>query len=150
MSLQFEITTPERIVLKREVDSVTVPTASGEITVLPHHVPLVSVLQSGMITLRRGAEEEYLAVSGGFLEVGVGGRVRALADTAERAEELDMKKVEEARKKAEEALGEARRAADVSSVAAVASLERELARLKVARRYRGKANRTISEMTDRQ
>jgi F-type H+-transporting ATPase subunit epsilon len=134
--LKFEITTPERVVLTREADSVSVPTSSGEITVLPGHIPLVSVLATGMITVRRGQAEEYLAVSGGFLEVGADGRVRALADSADRADELDMEKVEAARRAAEEALSEKRRAADVSSAAAVASLERELARLRVARHYR--------------
>lgn len=145
MILTFEITTPERIVLRREADSVTVPTMAGEITVLPGHIPLVGVLKSGMITLRQGASEEYLAVSGGFLEVQSGNKVIALADTAERAEELDLEKVEEARRRAEAELDDTRRRSDVSSAAAMAALEREMARAKVARRHRGSAHRTMPQ-----
>jgi F-type H+-transporting ATPase subunit epsilon len=134
--LKFEITTPERVVLTREADSVTLPTADGEITVMPGHVPLVGVLRSGMITVRLGTDEEYLAVAGGFVEVSPDGRVAALADSAERAEDLDLAKLETARVKAEQSLEEMRRTDDVSAAAALAALEHELARVKVARRHR--------------
>ncbi|MBI4458000.1 ATP synthase F1 subunit epsilon [Candidatus Uhrbacteria bacterium] len=137
-SISFELTTPERIVLKEEADGLTVPTRAGEITVLPGHIPLVSELAPGMITVHKGGQESYLAVSGGFLEVQPGSRVIILADSAERAEELDLKKVEEARERAQKLLEEKRQAADVSSAAAVASLERELARLRVIRKHRSR------------
>ena len=133
--LQFEITTPERVVLTREADSITIPTAEGEITVMPGHVPLVGVLRAGMITVRLDGKEEFLAVAGGFLEIQPGGKVIALADSADRAEELDLAKVEEARARAAEALTGAKSADAVSSAAAVAALEREMSRLKVARRH---------------
>lgn len=133
--LQFEITTPERVVLTREADSITIPTAEGEITVMPGHVPLVGVLRAGMITVRLDGKEEFLAVAGGFLEIQPGGKVIALADSADRAEELDLAKVEEARARAAEALTGAKNADAVSTSAAVAALEREMSRLKVARRH---------------
>jgi F-type H+-transporting ATPase subunit epsilon len=133
--LQFEITTPERVVLTREAESITLPTAEGEITVLPGHVPLVGVLRSGMVTVRQNGSEEYLAVSDGFLEIQPGGKVIALADSADRAEELDLARVEEARARAVEALTGAKNVDVVSSAAASAALERELSRLKVARRH---------------
>lgn len=136
--LSFELTTPERIVLKDAFDAATIPTQEGEITVLPGHIPLVANLAPGMITVRTSGDESYLAVSGGFVEVQPGSRVIILADTAERAEELDVEKVEEARRRAEKLLTEKRHADEVSSAAAVAALERELARVRVAKKWRGR------------
>lgn len=136
MKLRFELTTPERIVLKDEFDSATIPTLDGEITVLPGHIPLVSSLAPGMITVRKDGDESYLAVSGGFIEVQPGSAVIILADTAERADELDLQKVEEARERARSLLLEKRQIDDVSSAAAVAALERELARIKVIHKRR--------------
>lgn len=135
-TIAFELTTPERVVLKTTFDSVTIPTQEGEITVLPGHIPLVSNLAPGVLTVRKGNEEEYLAVSGGFIEYQQGDRLIVLADTAERAEELDLKKIEEARERAQKLLTEKRHAEDISSVSAVAALERELARIKVIQRHR--------------
>ena len=135
-SLKFELITPERVVLKDEFDSATVPTKEGEITVLPGHVPLVASLAPGMITVQRAGGEQYLAVSGGFIEVQPGSKMIILADTAERAEELDLEKVEAARSRAEKMLTEKRAIDDISSAAAMAALERKLARAKVARKHR--------------
>lgn len=140
-SIQFELTTPERVVVKTAYDSITIPTQEGEITVLPGHIPLVANLAPGVLTVRKGKDEEYLAVSGGFIEFQQGDRLIVLADTAERAEELDLQKIEEARARAEKLLSEKRHAEDISSVSAVAALERELARIKVVQRHRG-ARRT--------
>jgi F-type H+-transporting ATPase subunit epsilon len=144
MKLTFELTTPERIVEKKEVDGVTLPTQEGEITVLPGHVPLVSNLKPGVVTLHEGKEQEYLAVSGGFIEVQPGGRLIVLADTAERAEELDMEKIEAAREQARKALEEKRDMDDVAATAMLASLEREIAREHTARKYRDLKKRPIS------
>jgi F-type H+-transporting ATPase subunit epsilon len=136
LTIRFELTTPERIVLKDDFASVTIPTREGEITVLPDHAPLVALLAPGAVTVRKGDQEAYLAVSGGFIEVQPGSRLIVLADTAERAEELDEKKVEEARERARALLDERRRIDDVSAAAAMAALERELARIKVVRKRR--------------
>ncbi|HJV32655.1 MAG TPA: ATP synthase F1 subunit epsilon [Patescibacteria group bacterium] len=136
-SIQFELTTPERVVVKTTYDSITIPTQEGEITVLPGHIPLVANLAPGVLTVRKGNDEEYLAVSGGFIEFQQGDRLIVLADTAERAEELDLKKIEEAKERAQKLLTEKRHAEDISSVSAVAALERELARIKVIQRHRG-------------
>lgn len=135
--INFEIATPERIVYKDSVDSLTLPTREGEITVLPHHIPLVSVLQPGAITVRKGQQEQYIAVSGGFIEVQPQNRVVVLADTAERAEELTIDAIEKARAEAQKVLAEKRTADTGSFALAAAALERELARLKVARKHRG-------------
>ncbi|MBI2552626.1 ATP synthase F1 subunit epsilon [Candidatus Uhrbacteria bacterium] len=142
--IAFEIATPERIVYRDEVDSITLPTKEGEITVLPQHIPLVSVLVPGAITVRKGKGEQYMAVSGGFIEVQPQNRVVVLADTAERAEELTVAAIEKARADAERALTEKRNMDDETFAAAAAGLERELARLKVARRHRGHGGPVVS------
>jgi F-type H+-transporting ATPase subunit epsilon len=140
--LNFELTTPERIAVKKEVDQVTLPTQEGEISVLAGHVPLVAVLVPGIITLASGKDEEYLAVSGGFIEVQPGSKVIVLADTAERAEELDLEKVEEARRRAQKLLADQRGVDDVSAAAMMAELNRELARLKLI--HKGRSRRKPS------
>lgn len=137
-TLNVELITPERVVLSQEADSVTLPTQTGEITVLPGHMPLIAGLASGMMTIRKGGVESLIAITGGFLEILAGGKVRLLADSADRAEELDLEAVEAAREKAQLALTEKRHVDDVSSAAAVAALERELARVKVARHHRSR------------
>lgn len=136
MPIHFEITTPERTVYADDVDEVTLPTTEGEITVLPNHIPLVTLSRAGVIRLKKGAREEFLAVSGGYVEVQPGSRLTVLADTAERAEELDIKKIEEAHERARKIMEEKVHTDDVAYASAAAALERELARLKVAHKHR--------------
>lgn len=141
----FELVTPERIVLKEQADQVTVPTPDGEITILPHHIPLVTLVSSGELRLKQGNEETPLAVHGGVLEV-QGNTIRLLTDAAERIEELDEARAEEARKRAEElkqqAIGDEKLYAE-----ATAMLERSLARLRIARKYRGRRVHRAPETT---
>ncbi|MEK7516840.1 MAG: F0F1 ATP synthase subunit epsilon [Patescibacteria group bacterium] len=143
--INFEITTPERVVYRDKIDQVTLPTKEGEITVLPNHIPLVGVLIPGALTVRKGGEETYMAVSGGFIEVQPGNRVVVLADTADRAEELDVEAIAAAQERARKLVEEKRNASEVDFAEASAGLARELARLKVARKHRsGKSGPTIS------
>ncbi len=101
--MKFEITTPERTVLTDEIHKITVPTKKGEITVLPEHIPIVASLLPGVIEITdKDGNFELMAVSGGFLAVMPGSKVVILADTAERAPEIDAEKAEEARRIAEE------------------------------------------------
>ena len=144
MKLIFELTTPERVVEKKEIDGLTISTMDGEVTILPGHMPLVSTLKPGMAILYLGQTQEFLALSGGFLEVQPEGRVIVLADTAERAVELDLQKVEEARKRARAVLENKRDMDDVAAAAAMAALEREIAREQTARKYRDLKHRPIS------
>ena len=81
---------PERTVYEDEIDQVTLPTQEGEITVLPDHIPLISVLAAGELVAKNGSEEIAMAVSGGMIEVRKN-EITILADTAERAEEIDIK-----------------------------------------------------------
>jgi F-type H+-transporting ATPase subunit epsilon len=133
--LSFEIITGERIVYQdTDVDMVVAPGAEGALGILPQHAPLVSTLQPGELRVKKGANEVALAVSGGFLEV-TGDRVLVLADAAERAEEIDIARAEQARQRAQEQL--ATRTRDLDLVAAEAALRRSLVRLRVARRRQG-------------
>ena len=86
--LKLEVVTPERKVIDETVDSVTIPTQSGEIGILPAHAPLISQLKSGILSYTKGATTERMMVSGGFVEVG-NDRVSILADVAEYAAEID-------------------------------------------------------------
>ncbi len=134
VKINFKIATPERVVYKDEVDQITLPTMQGEITVLPNHIPLIAVLQPGEIKVKKNNEETLLAVSGGFIEV-LADKVVVLADTAERAEELDLAKAEAARQRAEEALKTKRY--DAKEFAGLsAAIEKELARIRVAGKHR--------------
>ncbi|MBI2638653.1 ATP synthase F1 subunit epsilon [Candidatus Peregrinibacteria bacterium] len=103
-------------------------------TILPHHIPLVSLLQAGELRIRKGKEEIPLAVSSGVIEVD-GKRVVVLADTAERADELEEEKIEKARQQAQKLMQEKRTDSEGFAEAS-AALEREIARLKVAKRHR--------------
>lgn len=132
--LSLSIITPDRVVFEDEVDAVSLPTPQGEITVLPHHIPLLSILAPGSVTVHRQGEESFFAVSRGVIAVD-STNVRVLADTADRAAELEEEAVRQAKERAEQLLQEKR--ADAEEFAEVSAiLERELARLKVVRRHR--------------
>lgn len=130
------VITPERVVYEEDVDALTLPTREGEITVLHNHIPLVSLLAAGVITLKKDQTETHIASSGGFVEVLPNSRVRVLADTAERAEELIAEKVEEAKQRALDIMKDKRHADEEGYVAALGGLERELARLRAIRKRR--------------
>lgn len=135
-TIKFEIVTPERIVLKQEILSVSVPTTSGEITILPDHIPLISILKPGIIELKKiDGTEDIMSVSGGFIEV-LKDKIVILADTAERAEELDEERIAMAQKKAEELKTSAKAIDDIDFAAVSAQLEKELARFHAVNRWR--------------
>ena len=132
--LRLEIVTAEREVLTEEdVDQVTAPAADGEITVLPRHASLITLLQPGELRFKRRGEEVSLAVTGGFMEVHQS-RVRVLADSAERAEEIDVERARAAAERARSLLAD--RGQVVEFASAAAALRRSQIRLKVARRRR--------------
>jgi len=137
----LKIVTPERVLFEDEVFQVSVSTTMGQITVLPNHIPLVAQLSPGEILVRfNGSDESLMVVSGGIVEV-LPEQVVILADTAERAEEIDEARAEEARQKAEELLKT--KVADAEQFALfTAQMEKELARLRVARKYKKQGVRT--------
>lgn len=135
MSAQFSfsVITPEGVTYESHITSATVPTQAGEITVLHKHTPIVSALKPGAMTVRKDNDDEMLlAVSGGLIEVRRDGRVVVLADTAERAEDIDIQRAETARKRAEEAMQRKEFDRDIEHAELEAALQKELARIKVA------------------
>ena len=139
MPLNVEIVTAERVVYSEEgVEEVVAPGADGEFAVLPQHAAFITTLAPGVMRILKAGEEDEMVITGGFLEVR-NDRVVVLADAAERADEIDVGRAEDARKKAEEALHEQHDIADV--VQSQAALRRAAARVKVAAR-RGRRGRT--------
>lgn len=118
----------------------TLPTRMGEITVLKDHVPLVASLAAGEVRYKITGKESFFAVSGGFIEVRKNHEVVVLADTAEFGHEIDENRAEEARKRAQELMRGSYH--DQKSLAnASAAIEKNLARLKVARKHRTHGHR---------
>jgi len=131
--LRLEIVTAEGTVFADDVNEVVAWGMEGQLGILPHHAPLMTMLQPGDLLIRKDNEEHYLAISGGFLEVRPD-KVIVLADSCERAEEIDMERAEAARRRAEEILKT--RPPEVDTAAAEAALRRSLARIKVAEKRR--------------
>ena len=132
MPIQLEIVTPERLVYEDEVDSVNLPGIEGELGILPHHAPLLSILGVGELRIRKGGAEESFAIVGGFVQVRPD-KVVVMAETADLAGEIDLAKAEEARREAERALESGySEGADLS--AARAALQTALMRIRVAER----------------
>ena len=137
MPLKVDIVTAERSVYSEEgVDEVVVPGIEGELTVLPQHAPLLTMIKPGVMRIVKGSNDIDMAITGGFLEV-KDDRVTILADAAERAEDIDVVRAEEARRRAERSLEE--RVSKVELVEAAAELQRSLIRLKAAERRRRKS-----------
>ena len=132
--LRLDIVTAERAVYSDEVDMVIASGVLGQLGILPHHTPLMTMLEPGELIAKKGSDEFGLVVSGGFLEVRPD-RVIVLADTAERVEEIDIARAEEAKRRAEKHLVE-KHAPGVDAARAEAALRRSLIRLKVVRRRR--------------
>ena len=133
--MRLEIITAEREVYSEDVDVLVAPGIEGELGILPHHAPLMTALQPGEIRIRKDGEDEFMAVSSGFLEV-MDNKVTILADTAERSDEIDEARVQEAMKRAEERIQN--RESDMDLERAVAALRRSQARLKVSQRRRSR------------
>jgi F-type H+-transporting ATPase subunit epsilon len=132
MPLHLEIVTPERRAFEGDVDEVIVPGSEGEMGILPHHAPLISMLGQGVLRLKRGGQEQEFAIFGGFLQVRPD-RVVVLAETADLASEIDLERAERARREATHVLeGGFVEPADLAN--ARAALQRALIRIRVAER----------------
>lgn len=135
--MKFRLITPEKIAFEAETASVTLPTTTGEITVLPGHIPLVSQLGNGELIVR-DTTDHIFAVSGGFVTIG-SDIIEVLAEAADHADEIDLQKAEEARARAEK-LREAAQG-EMELAEAAAALGRALAQIKVAQRKHKHHNR---------
>lgn len=145
-TLQLTIVTQEKLLLEHEAESLTVMTASGEITVLPGHVPLFTRLSDGELIYRwtEGGKliADSYAISGGFLDVDPAGKITVLADHAIRADDISEAKAEEARRMAEESMKN--RESEVQFRLAEASLRRALLELQVAQRKKSRGAPRLS------
>jgi len=130
-TLKLEIVTPDAKVYSEDVDMVTLPGVEGEMGIYPMHVPLMTQLSAGEISVRKGGQDFFLAVGDGFVEI-TGERVSILTDMAMKAENIDEAKAEEARRRAEARLAEKLDDSEIAS--ASAALAHSLAQLKVKRR----------------
>lgn len=135
--INLQIITPEKIAYNGEADGVSIPTESGEITILANHIPIISTMKHGELIIRNESKEIPMAVWSGFIEVKKN-CIIIMTDIAERIEEIDEKKAEEARKKAEDLLKEKDRLSDVAFADTTAMLEKSLTRIKVVRRRKGR------------
>jgi F-type H+-transporting ATPase subunit epsilon len=130
--LQLEIVTPERLAYSDTVDSVVLPGSEGEMGILPHHAPLLATLGVGELRIRKGGEEEFFAIAGGFVQVRPD-KVVVMAETADMASEINLEAAQQARREAEKALSEGfSEPADLAR--ARAAMERALVRIRVAER----------------
>lgn len=131
MSLHLTIVTQEKELLSTQVDSITAMTTTGEVTILPGHIPLMSKLSDTEFVYRINGQEASLAITGGFLNVEPGDRIVVLADAAVRSEEINEEKAREARKRAQEAMQNEKLSKTELSIAEQ-SLRKALLELKVA------------------
>jgi F-type H+-transporting ATPase subunit epsilon len=136
MPIRCEIVSQDRTVFEGDVDIVVAPGSEGEMGILPHHAPLLTTLGHGVLKIRRAGQEEIFAISGGFMEVRPD-IVTVLADSAEHADEIDLSRAEDARKRAEESLKAGLPRESEAYIAAEMALRRSNLRLQVARRRRG-------------
>lgn len=141
--LKLTIVSPERELYSDQVDMVLAPGIDGQLGILPQHIPLITQLAEGELCVRVGDEEHYFAIHGGFMHV-LQDKVIVLADVAERADEIDVERAEQARQRAVEMLGKAppeeRRLTEVA-------LRRSHVRLKAARRRRRRTTPAVYPST---
>ena len=135
-TIKLEIVTAERQIFSDDVNVLVADGVDGQLGILPHHAPLMTMLKPGELLIRKDSEETYMAVTGGFLEVRPD-KVIVLADACERAEEIDIARAEAAKQRAEEMLKAHR--PEIDTARAEAALRRSLIRLKVAERKRRKS-----------
>lgn len=134
--IRLEVVTPEKVLFAEEVDSLVVPGVAGYLGILPNHAPMVAALKIGIVKYRQGGQTKYLAVGGGFLEVALGSKATLLADSAERAEEIDVLRAQAARDRALKRLRD--KQANWDYTRAEQALKRALNRLRVAETVRKK------------
>ncbi|MEW6571072.1 MAG: F0F1 ATP synthase subunit epsilon [Nitrospirota bacterium] len=126
--LKLEVVTPYGLVFSDDVDEVTATGSEGDFGVLPGHVPFIATLKIGMLTYKKGNETRYVFINWGYAEVGPD-KVLVLADSAEKAEDIDVERAKAAMKRAEERL---KKAEEIDFARATASLERAVNRIQIA------------------
>ena len=130
----LKIIAQDHLVTEAEVDGITLETVNGQITILPNHIPLLSQLKAGEAVVINDGKSESMVIAGGFVEVG-NNRILILADRVERAEEIDLDRADEARLRAEQRLEAIKDKDDMDYAKLASQLEKELMRVKVARKH---------------
>ena len=132
-TMMLEIITAEQQLYGEEVEMVVAPGADGQLGILPHHAPLMTMLQPGELLIRKDGSDTYMIVTGGFMEV-IGNKVTILADAAERSEEIDETRAVTAMERARERL--ASQPSELQLERAVTAFRRAQVRVNVVRRRR--------------
>jgi len=135
-TIHFKIATPEKVIYENDVFKISIPTTTGEITILPHHIPLVSIVQAGELKIADELGEQVIAVSSGFVEIKANNEVIILADNAERAELIDIERAEAARKRAEEEMQKVKSQEGVDYAKLQAIIDREMNRVRIGKKYK--------------
>jgi len=131
--LHLKIVTPEKLVFEEEVNQVNVPTEEGQIGILPHHTNLMAKLKPGELVIKKSGKQERLAVGDGFLQM-ADNTLSIMTDLAVSEADIDERAVEEAKKRAEQALEQ--KLSDEEYAETLANLEKSLAQLRIKRRHR--------------
>ncbi len=131
--LHLKIVTPEKLLLDEEVSQVNVSTEEGEIGILPNHANLMAKLEPGELVIKKNGKVDSLAIGDGFLQI-TDNILTIMTDLATYAMEIDERAVEEAKKRAEQALSQT--LSDEEYAETLANLEKSLAQLRVKRRHR--------------
>lgn len=134
--INLKIVTLERVIYQNTVERVSIPTQAGIITVLPHHVSLVSLLQPGEMIIHKDGAQVVMAMTTGFFEVRPGNEVVIMADSADRIEEMNIEEIQKAKDRVEKVLKEEQNLSDIDYAHLEDVLSREISRLDIAGRYR--------------
>ena len=131
----LEILSPEGQIFNDAIDEVILPTLQGEIAILPHHAPIFTKLSEGEIVIKKEGKEHYIAITGGFLEVN-NNKVHVLADYAVRSEKIEIKRAEEAKKRAEELMKQKGKISEMDFARAEKDLQKSILELKISEKIR--------------
>lgn len=133
MNLLLEIITPEKVIYKDEADEVIAPTVDGEIAILPNHVNLLTQVSPGELIVKKGNNLQHLAITGGFLEVS-GNKISILAEYAVKAQDIEVGRAMEAKKRAEKIMSE--KSTDNELKVAQGEMLKAILELKVATKHK--------------
>jgi len=141
--IELKIVTPEKVLYQDMVESVSIPTREGEITILPQHLPVIAAIKPGELRIKINGKTEFFSITRGVAEVD-GKLITVLTDAAEKSVEIDEDRAEKAKQKAKEIMSGVR-AGDEQYADAVAQLERALSRLRIAKRRSGSRMPNINQ-----
>jgi len=137
MPIKFKIVTPEKVIYENDhIEQVTAPTTTGEITILPNHTPLITILNPGELVFKEKEQLHHFAVAGGFLEVRENNEIVILADNAENVDQIDIDRAQLAREKAVAQMSEIKNREDVDYARIQAVIDRETNRIRLGNKYR--------------